>query len=125
MILDTNAISALADGSAAFEAAARDVEVFSVPVISLGEFFFGIARSRHRARYQAWLDRLVEVSRVLDVDQYTAVRYAAIREQLRVRGRPISSNDAWIAALAIQHGLTVLSRDAHFDEVGGVRRVSW
>ena len=34
-------------------------------------------------------------------------------------------NDVWIAALARQHGLSVMSRDIHVDCVAGVRRVSW
>lgn len=125
MILDTNALSALADGSSALEALAGTAQRLSIPVIVLGEFHFGIQRSRHRKRYEDWLGRLVEVSSVLDVDQETATQYAALREALRRRGHPIPSNDAWIAALALQHGLAVLSRDSHFDEVAGVRRLSW
>ncbi len=125
MILDTNALSALADGSKTFEAAAAGVEVFSIPVITLGEFQFGAARSRHRARYAEWLRGLIAVSRVLRVDEHTAARYAAVREQLRVAGTPIPSNDAWIAALGLQHQLPVLSRDGHFDHVAGLRRVTW
>ncbi len=125
MILDTNAVSALADGVTALEVAAREVRRFSIPVIVLGEFRFGIQRSRHRARYAAWLEELVEVSSVLDIDRQTASGYAAIREALRRRGRPIPSNDTWIAALALQYELPVLSQDAHFDEVAGVRRVAW
>ncbi len=125
MILDTNAVSALADGVPAFEAAAGNVHRFSIPVVVLGEFSFGARRSRHRVKYTKWLAQLVEVSSVLDVDRETALHYAAVREALRRRGRPIPSNDAWIAALALQHELAVLSRDAHFDEVAGVRRVGW
>lgn len=125
MILDTNALSALADGSQRLEAAIARIDTLSIPVIVLGEFRFGIARSRYRSRYQDWLARVVEVSRILNVDETTANRYANLREVLRARGRPIPSNDAWIAALALQHELPVVSRDAHFDEVGGVRRVAW
>ncbi len=125
MILDTNALSALADGTAGFEHAAAAVDRFSIPVIALGEFWFGVARSRHRARYEAWLAQLVDVSRLLAVDEVTSRRYAEIREHLRARGRPIPSNDTWIAALALQHRLPVLTRDAHFDEVPGLERVSW
>jgi predicted nucleic acid-binding protein len=125
LILDTNAVSALADGSAALEEAAEGTEVLSLPVIVIGEFRYGALRSRHRRRYEAWLDRLIDACRVLRVDEGTAAEYASLREELGRRGRPIPSNDAWIAALARQHGLPVLSRDVHFDEAPGVRRVSW
>jgi predicted nucleic acid-binding protein len=62
---------------------------------------------------------------VLHVDRSTASQYAAIRGALKQRGRPIPSNDAWIAALALQHRMPVVSRDAHFDEVSGLERVAW
>lgn len=125
MILDTNAVSALADGDANLPRAASAVVRFSLPVVVLGEFRFGIARSRHRTRYAQWLGRLIAASTILVVDQETAISYAAIRDSLRRKGRPIPSNDAWIAALALQHDLPVLSRDEHFDQVEGLQRLGW
>ncbi len=123
MILDTNALSALAEGSRDLETAAAEVDVFFLPVIVLGEFRFGALRSRHRKKYLSWLGELVDASVVLSVDAETSVRYGNLRHELREAGRPIPSNDTWIAALALQHGLPVLSRDAHFDQVAGLRRV--
>lgn len=125
MILDTNALSALAQGSDTLVLAARGVESFSVPIVVIGEYEFGVARSKHRAALARWLEGLLAASRVLDLDRHTASVYATAREALRARGRPIPSNDLWIAALALQHDLPVLSRDAHFDEVEGVRRIAW
>jgi predicted nucleic acid-binding protein len=125
VILDTNALSALADGDEGLLAAAAGVSVLHLPVVVLGEYRFGVARSRHKERYVRWLASLVAVSRVLEIDDSTASHYAAIREELRARGRPIPSNDAWIAALARQHALPVLTRDEHFDEVGRLRRIAW
>ena len=55
----------------------------------------------------------------------TAIAYAGLRVALRRLGRPIPANDAWIAALALQHRLPVLSRDEHFDVVVGIERKSW
>ncbi len=59
---------------------------------------------------------------VADVDLDTAAYYARLRDELRTAGRPIPSNDTWIAALAVQHGPPVVSRDEHFDQV---RRIQW
>jgi tRNA(fMet)-specific endonuclease VapC len=125
LILDTNALSALADGSSEFAAAMASVDMFSLPVIALGEFRFGLMRSRHRGRYETWLKRLTEASFLLGIDEETTAHYAAIREDLRRKGTPIPSNDTWIAALAVQHGLWVASRDTHFDVVAGIKRQSW
>ena len=125
MILDTNAVSALADGDTKLLRSVASVAKFSLPVVVLGEFRFGIARSRYRARYAQWLRQLAEASAVLLIDEVTADHYATIREILRDRGRPIPSNDAWIAALALQHRQPVVSRDEHFDLVDGVERHAW
>jgi len=53
------------------------------------------------------------------------VPYASLRASLKRSGRPIPVNDAWIAALAMQHQLPILSRDVHFDALSDVRRISW
>ena len=62
---------------------------------------------------------------VLDVNSETARHYADVREELRRAKTPIPENDLWIAALARQHDLPVITRDAHFDNVPGIRRIGW
>jgi hypothetical protein len=57
--------------------------------------------------------------------RHTAEHYAEVRADLRKRGQPIPGNDVWLAALARQHALPILSRDRHFDFVPGLRRISW
>ncbi len=125
MILDTHGLSAVADGDAALEPILREAAEVALPVIALGEYLYGIRQSRHRERYERWLAKSIGSYRVLLVDEETAVCYAALRGELKKAGTPIPSNDVWIAALARQHGLAVLSRDRHFDQVPGLRRLSW
>jgi len=125
LILDTNALSAAAEGDpdiVRILAAAREL---ALPVIVLGEYRYGIAQSRHRARYQRWLDALIVDCRVLDLTEQSTHHYAKIHVELRQAGKPIPTNDLWIAALCRQHGLPLLSRDRHFDVVGGLQRVDW
>ena len=125
MILDTNALSAFVDGDAGVgEILSRQARA-AIPVIVLGEFRYGIAESRHRPAYEAWLESQLPHFDVLAVTDETAVAYAALRVALRRSGRPIPANDAWIAALALQHRLPVLSRDQHFDAVPDLKRTSW
>ena len=125
MILDTNALSAWADGHAAIEAPLRVADRLVVPSVVLGEYYFGIRQSRHRSRYQEWLARYLPLIEIAAVNAATADTYADIRLELKRLGAPIPSNDAWIAALARQHGLSVLSNDRHFDVVEGVRRIAF
>ena len=125
MILDTNALSAFVDGESGVRQALRREVRAAIPVIVLGEFRYGIAGSRHRAAYEAWLEDQLPHFEILTVTDRTAVAYARLRVALRRSGRPIPANDAWIAALALQHRLPILSRDEHFDVVAGVERMGW
>ena len=125
MILDTNALSALLDKDAALLEAIRESRELALPVIVLGEFRFGIRVSRRRDEYLAWLRRDLSLFRVLPVVEETSVHYAAIRSELKASGSPIPANDVWIAALARQHRMPIISRDTHFDKVRTIERLGW
>lgn len=125
MILDTNALSAFVDGDPALGRAIRRQASLSIPVIVLGEFRYGIASSRHRRAYEDWLDEHLADFDVLPVTSQTTTFYATVRQSLKRLGKPVPANDAWIAALALEHGLPVVSRDAHFDAVPHVVRTAW
>jgi len=125
MILDTNAISALIDGDPRIEGVIRDFESLKLNSISLGDNRFGVLQSRHRIEYENQLSQLKTDFEVLTVDVTTAAFYALVSHELKSLGRPIPYHDIWIAALARQHSLPVVSRDSHFDAVRGIRRLSW
>ncbi len=125
MILDTNALSAFANGNEEVCRVLEGALGHQLPVIVLGEFSFGILASRHREAYEAWLAERLQEFEILSIDGETAQHYADIREELRQVGRPIPQNDLWIAALARQHHLPIVSRDSHFDKVKKVKRHGW
>jgi predicted nucleic acid-binding protein len=125
MILDTNALSAFADGDSGVGDVLRRQARVAIPVIVLGEFRYGIAESRHRKAYDAWLASQLIHFEVLSVTVQTTFAYAALRVTLKRLGRPIPANDVWIAALALQHRLPILSRDQHFDVLTEIERRSW
>jgi predicted nucleic acid-binding protein len=125
LILDTNALSAFVDGEPAVGTLLGRSLRAAIPVIVLGEFRYGIADSRHRKTYEAWLDHHLRRFELLEVTAETTLPYAELRTALKRKGQPVPANDAWIAALAIQHGLPLLSRDRHFDAVPGVQRIDW
>jgi len=125
MILDTNAVSALLSGEPALARLLASSERHHLPVVVVGEYRYGLLRSRHRQTLQAFLDTLIRESLVLRIDESTAAHYAEVRNELRAAGRPIPENDVWIAALARQHNQPLVSRDEHFDEVAGLERLAW
>ncbi len=115
----------MAEGDPGLKPILLQAAQLAIPVVALGEYRYGISQSRDRARYEQWLAKHLGKFRVLDIDEGTAVRYSAIRAELRKAGTPIPSNDTWIAALCLQHSLPLVSRDRHFDQVPGVTRISW
>jgi tRNA(fMet)-specific endonuclease VapC len=125
VILDTNALSALADGDEALRGRLIQVYAPSIPAVVLGEFLYGLRDSRDRARYETWLESSLPLFDALPIQESTARHYADIRRELRMAGRPIPENDIWIAALAREHGMPVLSRDRHFAFVPQLRVESW
>jgi len=90
-------------------------EVFLTPII-LGELMAGFAMGNKEKKNRALLDEFLDSSRVnvLHIDEETSERYSVIVFHLRVQGTPIPTNDLWIAASAMQHGLKVLTSDSHF-----------
>ena len=125
MILDTNALSAAADNDSAVSAILARADQVAIPVIVLGEYRYGIAQSRYRTRYSHWLDALILDCIVLNINEETTHHYAAINVELRQIGKPIPTNDLWIAALCRHYSLPILSNDRHFDFVPGNRRIDW
>ena len=125
MILDTNALSAWADGDLAIEPLLRTASRLVIPVVVLGEIEFGIRQTRHASRYDEWLADNLDTVEVARIDRAIAAVYGAIRLELKQAGTPIPINDTWIAAVARHERLPIISRDGHFDAVRGVERVSW
>lgn len=125
MILDTNALSAIAEGEVNASAYLARADRIAIPVVVLGEYRFGIAQSRRKAEYEQWLTHTLRGYLVLDISDRTSIYYAEVRLELKRSGTPLPANDTWIAALCREHGLPILSRDTHFDHVPGIRRLSW
>ncbi|HEX8814792.1 MAG TPA: type II toxin-antitoxin system VapC family toxin [Terriglobales bacterium] len=125
MILDTNALSAAADADPGVIAVLSRADQMAIPVIVLGEYRHGIAQSRNQALYESWLKGLLNDCPVLDIHEPTTHYYAEIVLELKHKGKPIPTNDIWIAALCREHSLPLLSRDRHFDLIAGNKRIGW
>ena len=125
LILDTNALSAAADENPGITKILAGAQQLALPVVVIGEYRYGIAQSRQSVRYRHWLDALITTCRVLEITEQTTHSYAALRSELRQKGKPIPTNDLWIAALCLQHHLPLLSHDRHFDVISGIQRLDW
>src|SRR5437762_12096347 len=105
MILDTNALSAFAEGEQKVRELIASQPGPYLPVIVLGEYRFGLMQLRDKSQRLAWLEGLTQHWNVLEITVETSIAYAEIRGVLKKQATPIPVNDAWIAALARQHGL--------------------
>ena len=117
-LLDTNIIIAFfAEDRSVREHMEQAEEVF-VPSIVLGELYFGAWKSGRALQNLERIDKFAARNTVLACDRDTARHYGVIKNVLREKGRPIPENDIWIAAIAQQYDLTLVTRDEHFREVG-------
>ncbi len=125
VLLDTSiAIALLSGDQVVTERIQQHREVF-LPVIALGELYLGALKSQRVDDNMARINELASVIGIRGCDAETARRYASIKNTLRVQGRPIPENDIWIAAIAAQHDLTVITRDTHFAAVDGLDSETW
>lgn len=125
MILDTNAVSALLEGDESLADVLEGVSQHHLPLMVIAEYQFGVNSSRIRKKLQSLLRRLEADSILLCPDRETADWYISIRYDLKELGTPIPENDLWIAALARQHTLEIVSKDPHFDRVDRLKRIAW
>lgn len=86
---------------------------------------YGAQKSGRPKENLGRIDEFAANNVVLSCDTQTARQYGRVKDALRREGRPIPENDIWIAAIALQHGLTLITNDAHFHEVKGLNAESW
>lgn len=120
--LDTSAYSNFRRGNKEVAELLDRAELVGVPAVALGElrsgFLLGGRRKRNEAELDAFLDHPAVA--ILQVDAATSHHYAEMVADLRQAGRPLPTNDIWIAATAARHGTTILTCDAHFERISRV-----
>ena len=119
VLLDTSAYSQMRRGNQAIAEVVRRSETVALSAIVLGELHSGFrAGNRCADNIEQLAQFLSKPSvRVLNITEETALRYAEIDVYLRKRGRPIPRNDVWIASVALEHGLHLVTLDVHFREI--------
>ena len=122
VLLDSNAYSNLKRGHHRIVEIVRASEAILLPYVVIGELLYGFRNGSRQNRNTRELHAFLEnpyVS-VAAMSFTTADRYARIAATLRAKGRPIPSNDIWIAAHTMETGADLVSYDRHFDRVDGL-----
>jgi len=91
-------------------------------VIVLAEIYDGLHRDSARDRKLAVENELLEGVPALGIDERLVPQFAALRADLRASGQIINDHDIWIAATALEHNLTLITRDKHFERITGLKR---
>lgn len=124
-LLDTNIITAWMKGE---KEIADNIEKSSnvyIPIIVLGELYYGAAYSTKVQKNTTVIRKLSNRYKILLIDEEATIEYGKIKAALRAQGSPIPENDIWIAATALRHSLTLVTRDKHFNEVRKLKLKSW
>ena len=125
VLLDTNIIIALFANDEKIKInLAKTSEVF-IPSIVIGELFYGAYKSARVKENIVKIEEFTSQSIILRCDTETSRIYGETKYVLSIKGKPIPENDIWIAAIAIQHDLMLISRDAHFNEVSKLKSEAW
>ncbi len=122
VLLDTDAYSGFRRGHPGVVDRVRQAEQVLVSVVVIGELLFGFRRGSRYEHNRRDLDGFLENPYVelVGVTIVTAERFGRIAAALRATGRPIPTNDIWIAAQAMETGADLISFDTHSGHVDGL-----
>ena len=124
-LLDTNIVIALFSGEENVIKEINNAKQIFLPFIVIGELFYGALNSTN---IESNINNLNEFCRNLEVvtcDFDTCLLYGKIKKQLKDNGTPIPENDIWIASIASQHKLPLVTRDIHFKYITNIDLFKW
>ena len=122
IIIDTNIYAAFKRNVQDVVKVFRRVDYIGINTVILGELYSGFKGGAKENLNKQELEQFLDKPRVdvIPIDENTAEFYAQVYWNLKRNGTPIPTNDMWIAASALQHGLALFSLDGHFKEVDGL-----
>jgi len=125
MLIDTNIYSYALKGDGDVFEVLRKTDEIGFSVISIGELLSGFKGGGREQKNREELEIFLDSPRVVvySVNEDTSEFYAEIINNLRRIGRPIPTNDIWIAAVAFQNGLKLFTKDTHFKAIAGLSLV--
>jgi tRNA(fMet)-specific endonuclease VapC len=124
-LLDTNIVLALFAGDDDVVEQIETAEELFIPSIVIGELYYGARKSGRAKENLAQVEDFADANTVLPCTAETGRWYGILKDLLRQKNAPIPENDIWLAALALEHGLVLVTRDAQFQEITNLKTVKW
>jgi tRNA(fMet)-specific endonuclease VapC len=125
LLIDTNIYSYALKGDDEVVEVLKKAEQIGISVISIGELLSGFKGGGKEQKNREELEIFLDSPRVVvySLDEDTSEFYAEILNNLREIGKPVPTNDIWIAAMAFQNGLKLFTKDNHFKAIAGLSLV--
>ncbi len=122
ILIDTNIYSHALKGDEGVVEILRETDEIGISIISIGELLTGFRLGGLEKKNRKELDQFLDSPRVIvyQAGEGTAEFYAQILCSLRKIGKPVPTNDIWIAAVAFQNGLKLFTKDVHFQHIPGL-----
>ncbi len=124
-LLDTNIISAWLKKEVPIAVHINNAEQIFIPIIALGEMYYGAQFSIKKIETIRNISMVTQSYPVLSITERSCETFGLIKAALRKKGKPIPENDIWIAAIAKEKNLIVVTRDNHFTEIEGLNIETW
>ena len=125
LLIDTNIYTYAFNGNTEVIRILQRAQKISICAITIGELLSGFKAGSKENINRAELEEFLDSPRVqlIGIDEDTAEFYSEIQTALKKKGKPIPTNDIWIAATALQYGLKLYTNDQHFKYVPGLALV--
>ena len=122
VLIDTNIYTHAFKGDPDTITILRYAREIAICPISIGELLAGFSMGGKEKQNREELAEFLDAPRVriYAIDEETSEFYSIILRGLRKKGRPIPTNDIWIASVALQHGLSLFTKDRHFENIDGL-----
>ena len=124
-LLYTSIIIELFSGNKTVADRINKLNSFYLPAVVVGELYTGVFSSSHESKHLKKLRDFLSLATIIEINDETAEHYGKIASDLRKKGRPIPTNDIWIAAIAKQYELPLITKDKHFKEIKSIQTREW
>ena len=122
ILIDTNIYTRALRGEQETTSVLQQVQEIGICSISIGELLSGFKAGTKEKKNREELAEFLDAPRVkiFGIDEDTAEFYAMILDELRKKGKPVPTNDIWIASVAFQYGFPLFTKDRHFEQISGL-----
>jgi tRNA(fMet)-specific endonuclease VapC len=124
VFLDSNVVIDIFAGNKLLAEKMTGIELY-ISSIVLGELYVGIFRVVSKDKHLNKLNSFLALCTIINIDQTTAQLFGEISADLYNKGKPIPTNDIWIAATVKQYQMKLISKDRHFQQVSDILIESW